>query len=62
MLFGKATTPLGLAISLLACVDSIEASYYPISGVHTGVDAQTGARPARRDILDLQNDVPTWYV
>ncbi|ESZ89927.1 hypothetical protein SBOR_9689 [Sclerotinia borealis F-4128] len=62
MLFGKSTTPLGLAISLLACVDTIEASYYPISGVHTGVDTQTGARPARRDILDLQNDVPTWSI
>ena len=62
MLFGRTTAPLSLAISLLAYVDTIEASYYPISGVHTGVNVQTGERPARRDILDLQNDIPTWYV
>ncbi|KAJ8068065.1 hypothetical protein OCU04_003639 [Sclerotinia nivalis] len=59
MLFGR-TTPLGLAISLLVCVNNIEASHYPIGGVHTGVDAQTGVRPARKDILDLQKDLPTW--
>lgn len=34
---------------------------YPLSGVQTGVNPQTGARPARRNILDLQNDVPAWY-
>lgn len=62
MLFGKATTPLGLATLLLTFVDIIQASYYPVGGVHTGVNEKTGARPARRDILDLQNDVPTWYV
>ncbi|KAA8563987.1 hypothetical protein EYC84_011986 [Monilinia fructicola] len=60
MLFGKATTPLGLATLLLTFVDIIQASYYPVGGVHTGVNEKTGARPARRDILDLQNDVPTW--
>ncbi|RAL63678.1 hypothetical protein DID88_003721 [Monilinia fructigena] len=54
MLFGKATTPLGLATLLLTFVDIIEASYYPIGGVHTGMNEQTGERPARRDILDLQ--------
>ncbi|QSZ30034.1 hypothetical protein DSL72_004552 [Monilinia vaccinii-corymbosi] len=61
MLFGRATTRPGLAILLLAFVVLVEASYYPIGGVHTGVNKQTGERPARRDILDLQNDVPTWF-
>ncbi|KAF4635965.1 hypothetical protein G7Y89_g2127 [Cudoniella acicularis] len=33
---------------------------YAITGLHTGVNSQSGARPARRNILDLQNDVPAW--
>lgn len=40
---------------------SIVSAKYPLPGVQTGVNPQTGARPARRNILDLQNDVPTWY-
>ncbi|KAE9377099.1 Di-copper centre-containing protein [Stipitochalara longipes BDJ] len=35
------------------------AQYFAITGVHTGT-AQSGARPARRNILDMQNDTPTW--
>lgn len=32
-----------------------------IKGLHTGIKRQTGlARPARRNILDLQNDIPAW--
>jgi hypothetical protein len=38
------------------------ADYYAITGVDTGRDTQTGARPARRNILDLQNDGPSWFV
>jgi hypothetical protein len=34
---------------------------YPLAGVHTGINTQTGARPARRNILDFQNDLPSWY-
>ena len=34
--------------------------YYPIIGTQSGVDSQTGARPFRRNILDLQNDTPAW--
>jgi hypothetical protein len=34
---------------------------YPLSGVHTGINTQTGARPARRNVLDFQNDLPSWY-
>ncbi|TGO46239.1 hypothetical protein BCON_0336g00050 [Botryotinia convoluta] len=56
---GRAIASLRLIISLLARVDSVGASFSPI-GVKTSIDAQTGAAPARRDILDLQNDVPTW--
>lgn len=35
-------------------------NHYPITGLQTGVDQATGARPARRNILDLQQDEPTW--
>lgn len=43
--------------------DSAEGgNYYPITGVNTGRDAQTGARPFRQNILDLQNDGPSWCV
>lgn len=35
--------------------------YYAITGVHTALGS-SGARPARRNILDMQNDVPTWQV
>lgn len=37
------------------------AGHYGISGVQTGIDALTGARPARRNIVDVQKDIPTWY-
>lgn len=33
---------------------------YPLTGVHTGINSTAGARPARRNILDFQNDVPAW--
>lgn len=41
-------------------IAQVQAQQLPLTGVHSGVDSQTGARPARRDILDLQNDLPTW--
>lgn len=31
--------------------------YYAVTGTHTGVNLQTGAVPARRDIRDLEQDV-----
>ncbi|CAG8976243.1 hypothetical protein HYALB_00009418 [Hymenoscyphus albidus] len=34
-------------------------SYIAMTGVQTGVTAE-GARPARRNLLDLQNDIPAW--
>jgi tyrosinase len=37
------------------------AQHFPISGIHTGVNNRTGARPMRRNIDAFQNDVPTWY-
>ncbi|KAH6668831.1 hypothetical protein B0J14DRAFT_151352 [Halenospora varia] len=52
-----------LCLSALLAVFSISNvvdAKYPLSGVTTGINQQTGARPARRNILDLQNDVPTW--
>jgi hypothetical protein len=36
--------------------------YYSITGTHGGVVAKTGWRPARRNLLDMQKDAPTWYV
>lgn len=37
------------------------AQHFGISGVHTGINNKTGARPLRRDINDLHKDIPTWY-
>ena len=31
----------------------------PIAGTFTGINAATGERPARRDITEMRNDVPT---
>lgn len=31
---------------------------YATTGVFTGIDATTGERPARRDILEMKSDVP----
>jgi tyrosinase len=36
-------------------------AHYAITGIKTGIDQVTGSRPARRNILDLQQDVPSWY-
>jgi tyrosinase len=35
------------------------AQYYAITGVKTGI-SQAGARPARRNLLEMQKDTPTW--
>lgn len=45
------------AISLSATA----AQHFPITGVHTGIDNKTGARPLRRNIDDFQKDTTTWY-
>jgi tyrosinase len=37
------------------------AQHFPISGVHTGINNKTGARPMRRNIDDFQKDTPAWY-
>lgn len=52
------TTPLDLAILVLVCLNNIEASHYPIGGVYTGVNAQTGARPATKISWILKNIFP----
>ncbi|RDL38192.1 uncharacterized protein BP5553_05625 [Venustampulla echinocandica] len=46
-------------LAVLAVAGVVEAKF-SLSKVTSGVDQQTGARPARRNILDLQNDLPTW--
>jgi energy-converting hydrogenase Eha subunit B len=43
----------------LTAINVVEAKY-GLAPVKTGVNAQTGARPFRRNILDLQNDAPAW--
>ena len=35
--------------------------HYAITGVQTGVNTASGARPARRNILEMQNDTTTLY-
>jgi hypothetical protein len=47
-----------LTISIYS-IQAAHAQHYPITGVHTGIYF-SGARPARRNILDMQNDAPTW--
>jgi len=37
------------------------AQHYPITGVHTGINNKTGARPMRRNINEFQKDIPTWH-
>ena len=39
-------------------IEEVVAQHYSITGVFTGIDPKTGERPTRRDILDLQNDLP----
>jgi tyrosinase len=55
----KGSSSVCLAIQFLSALDIVVA-HYPISGVHTGVHAESGARPPRRDILEFQNDTPSW--
>lgn len=58
----------------LSCAEHVEADvnahtvpkkgayqHYAITGVHSGVNTMSGARPARRNILDLQRDSATLY-
>jgi tyrosinase len=47
------------ALFTLAFVNITEANY-GLAPVTTGINSQTGARPFRRNILDLQNDAPAW--
>lgn len=37
-------------------------AYFAITGVQTGINDATGELPVRKNILDLQNDQPAWYV
>ncbi|KAG9229730.1 common central domain of tyrosinase-domain-containing protein [Amylocarpus encephaloides] len=57
MFFQRVVTICTLAIYI--GINLIEAKY-ALSPVTAGVNPQTGARPFRRNILDLQNDAPTW--
>jgi hypothetical protein len=41
--------------------ENATAQHFPISGIHTGVNNRTGARPMRRNINEFQKHVPTWY-
>jgi CHASE3 domain sensor protein len=46
------------AALLLALVGYATAQYYAINGVTTGIGSATKARPFRRSIQDLENDIP----
>jgi hypothetical protein len=52
-------------LGFLWCWESIlsviAAQHYPISGVHTAINNQTGARPLIRNINEFQKDIPFWY-
>lgn len=51
---------LSCVIATLSCATSIRAQYYPLTGVQTG-KTQSGSRPARQNILDLQKDSAQLY-
>ena len=62
-----------LFVILISCLEILAADadasskngkyqHYAITGVHSGVNAATGARPARKNILDMQEDSETLYV
>jgi tyrosinase len=59
MFFNNVIRFLTLFALLIFSAQVVHAQYYAITGVQTGI-SQSGARPARRNILDMQNDVPTW--
>jgi tyrosinase len=61
MIFIKQASSWSLIVALAAYLEPFVGAHYAITGVQTGVDKATGARPLRRNILDLQTDVPTWY-
>ncbi|TAQ87719.1 hypothetical protein B7494_g3943 [Chlorociboria aeruginascens] len=58
MLFNQ-VLPLSQIAAFIVYIQIVFA-HYPVTGVHTGVDTNTGARPPRREILEFQNDLPTW--
>jgi hypothetical protein len=51
-----------LFITTLSVSNIVLSQYMAIKGIQTGVNFFTGARPARQNILVLQNDVPALYV
>lgn len=62
MIFIKQIPSWGLVLSLAALLEPLVGARYAITGVQTGIDPATGARPLRINILDLQKDVPSWYI
>jgi hypothetical protein len=52
-----------LALCYSAAIPSAasnSSNYFAITGTHTGIQGRNDPRPARRNILDLQNDSPSW--
>jgi hypothetical protein len=49
-------------IATTATIATAARTYVSITGSKTGTNTQTKARPFRRNILDLQQDAPSWYV
>lgn len=60
MIFVRKIPTWGLLLSLVTLLQPFAEARYAITGVHTGIDATTGARPFRLNVLDLQKDIPSW--
>lgn len=51
---------LTIATVLLIGIDTVKCQFLASIGVHTGIDAATGARPARLNIETLIKSGPQW--
>ncbi|KAL2067332.1 hypothetical protein VTL71DRAFT_1757 [Oculimacula yallundae] len=52
---------IAVLVLVASCLALTTNTKYAINGTHTGIKRQFGSpRPMRRNILDLQQDIPTW--
>ncbi|APA06690.1 hypothetical protein sscle_02g014600 [Sclerotinia sclerotiorum 1980 UF-70] len=49
-------------LAVFVFISHSNAQYYPITGVTTGINSNTKARPFRQNINDLQNNTPQWSI
>lgn len=50
------------AAVVLLGANKVHTQYLPITGIHTGIDSVSGARPARLNIETLAVSGPQWYL